>query len=328
MFDNMDVSFSITANSNREWLKRHELRVRRYLRNFHNRKDWDTVLKLIYWYLPDEGRRLIENYDLDDNEKINLFIDYLIYSPQVTWLMFADERMGKDAGVCYLIERAMDRLISEGRLPPRVVTLGNIKIPPFVDPKDRFWSFKDIPSGNSRQEVWVYCSELETMLPARDGQASENKLFSMISGTFAQNHIKLIGCVKLASKVDLNAIRGCNIKSFKYINPEKLSIKNVERDNILSPLGGWLLPSDRMNKEETLLAFDNQLFTVNIPLPDWWTQEYSEQFNDVKEEDIWAYIDATCDEEVKPHAILTIIAQKFRNRTITKKDIENYFKKR
>ena len=326
----MTPSFSITANSNRKWLKRRRGRVRRFLRAFNKmsgvdrRSDWTTILELLYTYYPDEGRKLIENFELSNQKKFNLFLDYLIYSPQITWLAFADERMGKDAMVCFCIEEAIFRMKEKGLTPPRIVTLGNIKLPPFVEPEDQYWSFKDIPSGTVKREVWIYCSELEVMLPARDGMAPENKLFSMISGTFAQNHIKLIGCVKLASKVDLNAIRGCNIKSFKYINPEKLNIIGVERNNILSPLGDWLLPSHSGDKENTLFAFDSQLFTLPLPLPDWWTHEYSEQFNKISEEDIWSFIEATCDEDTKVNSIITIISQKFRNKKITKKQISQF----
>jgi hypothetical protein len=319
---------TITSNSNRDWLDRHSLKIKRYIRKYHNFHDWNTVFDLVYFAFPDEGRKLIENFDLSDLQKIDLFLDYLIYSPQVTWLTFADERMGKDASVCFLIEEAIGRMILKGKTPPRVVTLGNVRIPPFVHPSDRYWSLKDIPSGTSEQEVWVYCSELDSFLPARDTQGPENKLFSMVSGTFAQNHIKLIACVKLASKVDINVLRSCNMKLFKYINPEKLAIENVERANILSPLGGWLLPSNRFDKEQTLLVFDNQLFSVSLPLPEWWTEEYSEQFRDVSEYDIWSFIDAVFDDDSKPDAIMTVISQKFRNHTITKQQVYDYLKRR
>jgi hypothetical protein len=347
-----EYSQSITASSNRDWLDRHTLAVQNYLRAFHLRKDWYIVTDLLYWAFPDEGRKLIENHNLSPEKKLNLFLDYFILSAQITWLMFADERYGKDAGVCELFEKAFKRAVELGRKSPRVVTLGNIKVPPFVlfgektdfeyfekvfgmtrddllekydgnIPNDRYWSFRHIPSGTTAEEVWVYCSELETMLPARDSAAPENKLFAMISGTFAQNHVKLIGCVKLASKVDLNAIRGCNIKTFKYINPEKLKITNVERSNILTPLGGWLLPSDPNDKTETLLAFDSQLFSVPLDLPLWWTQKYSEQFSEVSKEDIWDYIEATC-EDLTATPIMTIIAQKFRNKIITRQEIQVY----
>jgi hypothetical protein len=355
-------SHSITANSNRKWLRRRQNRIRRFLRAFtkvvgvDRRADWFTILDLLYTYYPDEGRKLIENFELSEEEKFNFFLDYLIYSPQITWLMFADERMGKDAAICCVVELAMKRIVKKGFPPPRIVTLGNIKVPPFVlfgdqtdfeyfesalgltkndllnlyggvIPNDRYWSFKDIPSGTSRQEIWGYSSELEVLLPARDGMAPENKLFSMISGTFAQNHFKLFGAVKLASKVDLNALRGCNVKSFKYIDPEKLKVANVERDNILSPLGDWLLPNDRRNKRKILFSFDSQLFTVHLPLPDWWTQEYSEQFNEVSKDDIWSYIEATCDEDTKVNSIMTILASKFRNKTISKAEVHAFIKK-
>lgn len=324
---------SITSKSNRDWLFRHELKIRRYLRQFHDDRDWETVANLLYWYFPDEGRKLIENFDLSDDEKKNIFMDYLEFSPQVTFLIFADERMGKDALVCKIIQDIIDRCVREHRIPPRVVTLMNVKCPPFVVDSDMYFSFKDIPSGKlvyndytkkmEMQEVWIYCSELEIVLPARNPLSPENSLFATISGTFAQNHVKLLGCVKLASKVDLNAIRGCNIKAFKYINPEKLEIANVERANILSPLGAWLLPRDRNKKESTLLAFDNQLFSIDYDLPFWWTQDYSEQFNNIPESKIWDYIDAVC-LDMKAPAIHVAVTQKFRNKTISVKQIQEH----
>lgn len=330
-----DDSRSITAESSREWIRNHELELKEYLLLNHQEEDWRQVAELMYWHFPDEGKKLIENFQLSEQEKKNMFMDYIISVPQLTWLTFADERMGKDALICEIIQNVLDKLKKDKLISPRVVTLMNVKCPPFVKDDDMYFSFKDIPSGKmvynplkirkELQEVWVYSSELELILPARELLAPENKLFSAISGTFAQNHIKLVGAVKLASKVDINAIRSCNAKSLKYINPEKLEIANVERNNILSPLGYWLLPRNKTDKSQTLLAFDNNLFSVHYGLPVWWNDEYSEQFkgDTIPESKIWDYIDSVCS-DMKPTAIRDIIAQKFRNKTISIDDIQKH----
>jgi len=325
--------YSLTAGSCRVWLSRHTLKVWEYLKINHDENDWEIVLNLLYWHFPDEGKKLIENFDLDDSEKKKIFMDYVEFSPQITFLLFGDERMGKDALLCRFFQDVIDRCKVERRVPPRIVTLMNVKRPPFVKEGDMFFSFEHIPSGQlvfnpytlkqEMQEVWVYCSELEIVLPARNPNAPENSLFASISGTFAQNHIKLFGCVKLASKVDLNAIRGCNVIASKYINPQKLKIENVERDNVLSPLGQWILPSDRNNKTATLLYFNDQFFSVDFDLPRWWTQEYSEQYYNISESLVWDYINAVC-LDMKAPQILTLIAQKFHNKTITLKQIQDH----
>lgn len=315
---------TLTYHSDRKWLNERSLKVDAYLLRFHEKADWPIVTDLLFNQFPNEGKKLIENFDLPDNKKIDIFLDYFLDSPQVTWLTFADERMGKDATICYLLDLAREKYKDKYEVYPRIVTLGNIKIPYFVEDKDRYWSLKDIPSGTTKQEVWVYCSELEVMFPAREQQGSENRLYSMLAGTFAQNHQKIVGAVKLASKVDLNVIRGCNMKVFKYTNPEKLQMANVERGNVLSPLGRWLLPHSRHNKSATLLAFDDQLFTVDVPLPVWWDEDYSNQFRDISTEDQWSFVDATS-EGMKAEAVLTTLRLKFRSK-ITRKEVDYYLK--
>jgi len=185
-----------------------------------------------------------------------------------------------------------------------------------------FFSFKNIPIGSKEQEVWIYSSEIEVQLSARLSSDKENRLFNLISGTMAQNHQKLFGCIKLASKVDLNFIRGMNCKLFKFIAKEKLRIEGVERVNILSPLGSWLLPFNRMDRSKTLLVFDNQLFSVDYPLPTFWSEEYSEQFRDVPLEKINDYIEAVGSDDQTPISSIRIaINQKFR-KDLTKDYIE------
>ena len=280
---------------------------------------------------PDEARKLIENYDFSQDYKKNLLVEFLVFSPQIMCLIFGDQRMGKDALICSIFQDALDYCESHYLNPPRIVTLGNVKKPPFVDADDMYFSFKSIPSGTKGREVWIYCSEFEVVLPARDTMAPENKLFAVLSGTMAQNHQKLFGCVKLSSKVDINAIRDCNVKLFKYIYPDKLLVEGVERTNILSELGMWLLPFDSQDKPKTLMSFDNQLFQVDYDLPLWWSDAYSEQFrgNLIPLSKIWNYIDTISSGEEKISAsllnlILTTVYQKFR-KNLTKKEIREHF---
>lgn len=303
---------SITAMSNRAWIDRHPLKLQRYLRRSHKREDVYTVFDLLYHGYPDEGRKLVENYDLSDIQKINLLIRWLFHQPQITCGIFGDQRMGKDALICSVFDMVINYCKDYDITLPRFVTLGNIRKPPMVADEDMYFSFKNIPSGTKDREVWIYCSEIETVLPAREGQGPENRLFAQLEGTMAQNHQKLFGCCKLASKVDINFIRGMNVKLFKYISPEKLAVDNVERDNVLTELGRWLLPKSYMDKSEVLMAFDNQLFTVHIPLPEWWSDEYSEQFRDVPMDKIKDYIEVVHSNGLKLGAIQIAVSQKFR----------------
>jgi hypothetical protein len=325
---------SITAQSNKYWLEKNKFKVERYLRRHHERQDWMTVLALLYDSHPDEGRKLIENYNLPETYKKKMLVEWLIFQKQISCGVFADQRMGKDALICKLFEDCIQYIKDNPKYhikPPRIVTLGNIRCPPFVDPKDMYFSFKNIPSGTKEREVWIYSSEIETQLPAREGMSAENKLFSQLEGTMAQNHQKLFGCCKLASKVDLNFIRGMNCKLFKYISPEKLNIEGVERVNVLSPLGYWLLPPDHRDKSRSLVSFDNQLFTVNYNLPSFWSDEYSEQFRDIPMDKIWEYVDTVFSEDMGINSIQIAVAQKFRV-SLSKEEICKYlgveFKKR
>lgn len=302
-------------------MDKHPLIWQRYLRRKHKLKDRPTVFELIYNVFPDEGRGIVENYSYDDKVKKKMLVEFLYYSPQITAGVFADQRMGKDALICEVFQNVID-FCKLNELPvPRFVTLGNVRCPPFVKDEDMYFSFKNIPVGSSKQEVWIYSSEIETVLPARDPLAAENKLFAQLEGTLAQNHQKLFGCVKLASKVDLNFLRGMNVKLFKFISPEKLAIEGSERAGILSPLGLWLIPKDRLNKKETLIVFDNKFMTVNYDLPFWWTQEYSEQFKDVPIERVWDYVDVMISNGLDANAISIAVAQKFR-KNLTREQIK------
>jgi hypothetical protein len=311
---------SITFNSNREWILRKHLKFSRYLRNNHNRYDRDVVAELIM-NNPDEGRKLIQYHSIPQKDKLLKLLKFIVHHPQITAAILGDQRYGKDAALNYIFEKAIVYCKENGIEPPRIVTLGNLKCPPFVKREDMYFSFKNIPTGTKEKEVWIYCSEIETVLPSREGKNMENQLFSQLEGTLAQNHQKLFGCLKLASKVDINFIRSLNVKIYKFISPEKLNVENVERENIISDLAMWHLPNNPANKGETLLAFDNQIFVVDLPLPDWWSDEYSEQFHNVEIEKVQEYIEAQFGNGMNLQTLSIAVAQKFRI-NMTKDEIE------
>jgi hypothetical protein len=341
----------ITTHSNQAWIDRFPLKLERYLRRNHRIEDRLTVCDLIYNYFPVEGKKLIQNFDLSPKQKKQIFLGFIYFQPQITCGVFADQRMGKDATICEVFTELILLCRDNDFIIPRFVTLGNIKCPPFVFdgfknivdnilcglllisyifeedsfsymnspsyvkhdlPHDMYFSFKNIPSASGKEQIFIYCSEIETVLPARDGKAPENALFAQLEGTLAQNHQKLFGACKLASKVDINFIRGQNCKIFKFIDPEKLNIEGVERDNIISELGMWHLPKDRNNKRQTLLTFDSQLFLVDYDLPFWWSDDYSEQFRNVPDDKIKEYIEVMFSNGMKVQTIQIAIAQKFR----------------
>jgi len=311
---------SVTANSSRAWLDNHPLKIERYLRRHHAVQDRSVVLDLLYNQYPDEGMRLIENFDLTNDEKIELICEYIITSEQLTGIIYGDQRMGKDVTICFFIMKCLE-LLNFGFIRP--VTLGNIKKPPFVAKKDMYFGYDNIPPAFGDDFVLVYCTELEVQYPSREGSSQENKSFSILEGTMAQNHHKLIGAVKLASKVDLNVLRSCNLKMFKYISPDKLKVEGIERDGVLSGLGRLLLPKNKFDKSQVLVAFDNHLLTVSVPLPDWWTQEYSEMFKDIPKEKVNEYIDWAFSNNYKIPQIVLAVKQKFRKQ-ITKQYVTDF----
>jgi hypothetical protein len=303
---------SITAESSRVWIHRHKLSLLRYLRLNHKEADWDTVSDLIFYEYPDEGKKLVRDFKLPEQTKKNIFIEFLLESPQLVCGVLADERMGKDATLCEIFDDVVSYCRKYGINPPRIVTLGNIRKPPMVAEKDMFFSFKSIPSGTKDQEVWIYCSEIEIVIPSRETNSPESRLFAHISGTMAQNHQKLFGCCKLASLVDLNFWRKCNAQIVKFIQPEKLMIEGVEREGTLSQLAMWHLPKNKLNKKETLLYFDSQIFVVNYNLPLWWSDEYSEQFRSVPVDKVWEFAEVMVSNGMSAVSISTAIVQKFR----------------
>ena len=310
----------------RDWLQgKGYLKFCRYLRRNHQHYNHQVVSDLMFWDFPVEGRKLVLNFDKSEYIKKQMLIQWIVHQPQITCLILGDQRMGKDALICHIFEEIILYCKEKGFESPRFVTLGNVRCPPFVDEKDMYFSFKKIPSGTAFKPVYIYCSEIEQVLPARDIKSPENQLFSVLEGTLAQNHQKLFGAVKLASKVDLNVIRSCNVKLFKFISPEKLNHEGVERNDMLSELGRWLLPSNVRNKQATLMVFDNNLLTADYGLPVWWDEEYSEQFKDVPIEKVWDFIETIplLTKEVTASYINTIqtsVFQKFR-KELTKDEI-------
>ncbi|MEO5350529.1 MAG: hypothetical protein H7836_12915 [Magnetococcus sp. YQC-3] len=313
-----------TYNSSRYWLDTHPLKVSRYLRNFFHLKDQAYVYNLLYNDFPSEGSKLVDCFSLSNEEKKLLLTKFLVNEPQITCGIFADQRRGKDATLSSIFEDCSEYCKSLGRLAPRIVTLGNIKCPPFVLPEDMYFSFKSIPRGSFDQEVWIYCSEIEVVLPAREGMSPENKLFSQLEGTMAQNHQKLFGCSKLASKVDINFLRGMNAKIFKFINPDKLKIEGVERTNIISPLSAFHLPHNPLNKSETLCCFNDYSLLINYELPSWWSSSYSEQFANIPDDKIYDFIEAQLDNGLTPSQLSQIIPAKFRVTHFTTQKIKAF----
>lgn len=309
-----------TSQGNRLWLYHKSQAVYRYIRRNHSEiVDHKTIEKL-FWKYPDEARKLVESYMLSNRAKIMMFLDWIIKNPVIFCGIFGDQRQGKDALLCYFFE-LVQKAIDIGLLKQiRFVTLGNIKAPPFVKTEDMYFSFLNIPVGSKDKEVWIYASELETVIPARDTMKSENRLYDQLSGTMAQNHQKLFGCVKLAYKVDINFFRSCNTKLFKYISEDKLNVENVERDGVLSGLGRLLIPKDRDSKNESLLVFDNYLLNVKTPLPTFWSNEYSEQYRDIPMDRVWEYVDVQFNAGMTVPDIEVALKQKFR-KSVKKEEI-------
>lgn len=307
---------SITYNSAQQWLIDHDWMVERYLRKNHADKDHDLIKEQMIMLQPDEAVMLVRNFNLPEKDKKLLFIQWLVLEPQITCGIFSDQRQGKDAFVCAAFEDCIDYCKSIGKPIPRVVTLGNIRKPPFVAEKDMYFSFKDIPSGRfyngQVQEVWIYCSEIETVISSRESSGPEQRLYSQLEGTMAQNYQKLFGCSKLAAKVDINFIRSLNTKIIKYIDVAKLMIENVERENIISNLAQWHRPMNKYDKSEVLLLFDMNIFKVRYGLPGWWTEDYSHQFLDIPMDKILEYIDVQISNNMKINNIQIAVAQKFR----------------
>jgi hypothetical protein len=312
---------SVTAMNSRNWIYKHPLKVERYLRRCHTFEDREIVFDLLFNKYPDEGRKLVDNYSLNEADKKLLLYQWLYHQPQITCGIFADQRYGKDALICEIITQIINYCEKNNFVKPRFVTLGNIKCPPFVDEKDMYFSFRDIPAGSQDQEIWIYCSEIETVLPSREGSATENRLFSQLEGTMAQNHQKLFGCCKLASKVDINFIRGMNCRLFKFISPEKLNVEGVERENVVSKLAQWHLPRDRFDKAMSLMCFDNHILNSSFPLPEWWTQGYSEQFKDIPMDKIQDCVEVYHANGMNVNSIRTAIAQKFR-KSLSSEDVK------
>lgn len=313
---------SITYGSSREWLYRHQLKIDRFLRRNFKIEDRGYVYKLIFHDYPDEGMKLVKNFDLSNEEKINKIVEYIITAPQLTGIILGDQRFGKDATACKFLEFVLERVRYQFF---RIVTLGNIKKPPWVADKDMYYSFANIPNATGYEEVLIYCSELEVVFPAREFGGTENRIFSTLEGTTAQNHQKILGCVKLLSKVDLNVIRSANMKMFKFISPSKLKVEGVERDGVISGLGKLLLPNNPQDKSKVLVAFDNNLFTVSLDLPDWWTTSYSEMFSNISMDMINEYITTMDSNGLKPDQIWIAVKQKFR-KNLTKEYIKDYLK--
>ena len=326
-----NLSQSITADSSRDWIDRRRLSMLRYLRRNHHRRDHERVFELLYQVFPDEGKKLIQNDGIPAKEKLDALIKWIVCSRQITCLILGDQGMGKDSLICRLFELIVKYCESKNLLPPRFVTLGNVKCPPFVNPRDMYFNLKDIPFGTKAQPVYIYSSELEAEFPARDFQGQENKTFALLQNTFRHNHQKIFGCVKLTANVDISVLRTCNVKLFKYISPEKLSVEGVERANLLSDLGRWFLPKNINDPAQTLMCFDNNLLTGRFKLPTFWSDEYSEQFRagTISRDKINDFIRSKFDDKINitPKQIndmQTIVYQKFREK-LTSKEIKTLF---
>lgn len=292
-----------------DWIWKNPLKIQRFLIKNFPVIDRDNVFRIMLRN-PQEAIKLCINQNLTNDEKIHMIMDFMIKSKQLSLLAFGDQRQGKDATVCFFMDLAKNVL--KNKL--RICTLNNTKKPPWVERNDMYFSFRDIPEAYGDNQVWVYSSELETVLPAREGKSMESQLFSQLEGTFAQNQQKLIGCVKLASKVDLNAIRGCNMKMFKFISPDKLQVEGIERGGILSGLGTLLLPQNRFDYSKVLVSFDNNLLTVDVPLPKWWDEEYSQMYRGIDERMIREYVVTQHSLGLKAQQIIIAVNQKFRHK--------------
>lgn len=220
----------------------------------------------------------IRDAKLHNYQKQNWLISAILKAKVMVMALIAIQRGGKDCAVAWALTEL--KKIQDFR----AVCLFNFKRPPFVAKDDMYYSISDIPAGTKKEPVYVWCSELEMVLNARNFQQKTNVRFTMKSALFAQNNIKFFGTCKLASNVDINFFRVVNFLGLKYVNP--INIEH-ERVNVVSPELDFMRNKDPEDKAVLTVQNDRNIFNIRHPVPSWYDNEFSNQFHDPNPEQLW-----------------------------------------
>jgi hypothetical protein len=241
------------------WLMTHKTLLDRYLYENFSYEDWVQQVE-DFKNEPYIARTILEDYQLNNEEKIQKQIDYIRHNSYLIGLVAGDSGSGKDSWLWFLFKRYKKKYPNE-----KIYLYRETNIPYWAE-QQYIFDINDISSG-----ILIF-RELAKYFPARDFMTDKNK---QISTNLLDNRhygIKYMGNSIKLSLVDINYIKATNLIYFKYINPENLKI---DRPDFMTDIMQKMIPSDPDDKNEVLSIFNGKYSKFHYYLDKDFTDSYS-----------------------------------------------------
>lgn len=262
--------------------------------------------------------KIIEkDVNLRDEEKIRIIVDSIRYDKPPCVATLGNQRSGKDVTTCFLIDKlirtpeiefylrkgySIEQIRKAKLLPYRICTYLSFADYPWLEPKDKYFSLEKVPKGTPQKPVILYVPELDMSFSARSSiKGDENDILNTQLNTLAQNNIMILGTAKVAANVDIAFWRHCSIQLFKFIDKQKLIYG--ERKGFLSEETMFMLPRNRYDKTETLFVYGDQILSFHNTKPEWFSEEQSNQYGNITEEQKNDYRQMLIDKGLKPEKV-------------------------
>lgn len=248
-------------------LYEHPLRTKRYLRSSFPREDLQSTWAFLFSEYPREFWQLVEDYDRDNLEKIEECVKELLYSSYYVGCVHGDPGSGKDSLIFVLLEMLEERAKD---IQIYYYEEAKKRLPHFAT--DSVYSLNDSDISRGNPCIIVF-RELAKAFPAREFTKKEN--LSLTQNTLDNRHFnqKWIGCAIKDTLVDLNYIRACNYRFYKYICKDNIEIGM--REGLVTKLMKRMIPKDEKDKSKVLAVQNGRYSTFSYGLSENWTEEFS-----------------------------------------------------
>lgn len=211
----------------------------------------------------------LNDYMDDSVTKLQKSMDLYLGDGQVQ-LVFGGRGSGKTASILYFIEQLyLKQYYKENEI--FWVGLPNNKLPEWITYSP---SIEDCP-----EDSVIIQDETGVQFSSRNFTQKNNKDLGQLLMVARHQHKNIIFITQYTASVDIEVVRQA---SFSLIKKNAVFQATTEREGIFKSIVEFMMPQ---NKEDCLIVSDNELMTIQVPLPSFWSDDISRFYRKIKNED-------------------------------------------
>lgn len=262
-------------DSSRVWLFRHRIDFDKFILKYFDLKNYDLIIKFLYWKYPVVGKSLVSSNMLSNFSRINFMMNIIFSSPKIIYIGGA-RGTGKSADAAFLAEKFYNKGY-------KVYYYMIFKCPKFAS------IIFDL--SKTVKPCVVIIDESAITSSSRDSAKGYNEALTRIIPVLRHKDMWFIIISQHSAMTDINFLRLVDIKFFKPMSDDMVV---TERDSVIKhPAIELLIPpflSGQDWTDEVLFVYRDTFMRLKVPLPLCWTDQLSKSFSDISESELISYV--------------------------------------